>query len=73
MRRKAEAHNLGRITTVIPAVKNEMVEIQVDNGERKFDRMRIVNFLEDASGRKVSLSEGDRVDVVIGSDETESK
>ena len=73
MSHKAETHKPGTVSRVIkvPEVKEEKVEIRLEGTDPLYGKIRIVNFLNDDTGKKHRLKEGDGVDVVIRSDETE--
>ena len=73
MSHKAETHKPGTVSRVIkvPEVKEEKVEIRLEGTDPLYGKIRIVDFLNDDTGKKHHLKEGDGVDVVIRSDETE--
>jgi hypothetical protein len=73
MRRRIETHKGGKVTKIIPVpeVREEQAEVEIEGANPVFGKIRIVNFLRGSKGESVRLSEGDDVDVVIGSDEGE--
>jgi hypothetical protein len=75
MSHKAETHKPGTVSRVIkgPEVKEEQVEVRIEGTDPLYGKIRIVNFLCDEMGKKHPLKEGDGVDVVISSDDTEPK
>jgi hypothetical protein len=75
MSHKAETHKPGRVSKIIRGVevKEERAEITLESTDPLYAKLRIVNVLMDEMGEKQRLKEGDGVDVVIGSDETEPK
>ena len=75
MRRKIETHKPGKVTKIIPVpeVKEEQAGVEIEGAEPLHGKIRIVNFLRSPKKKKVRLSEGDDVDVVIGTDDVEPK
>jgi hypothetical protein len=75
MSHKAETHKPGTVSRVfkLPEVKEEQAEVRIEGTDPLYGKIRIVNFLADEIGNKHRLKEGDGVDVVIRSDETEPK
>jgi hypothetical protein len=73
MRRRIETHKLGKVTKIIPVpeVREEQAEVEIEGAHPLYGKIRIVNFLRSPEGESVRLSEGDDVDVVIGSDNDE--
>ena len=75
MSHKAETHKSGRVSKVIkaPEVKEEQIEIRIEGADPVYGKVRLVNFLCDEMGKKHRLQEGDAIDLVIRSDDTEPK
>ena len=75
MSHKAETHKPGTVSRVfkVPEVKEEQAEIRLEGIDPSHGKIRIVNFLCDEMGKKHNLKEGDGVDVVITSEDTEPK
>jgi hypothetical protein len=68
--RTAETHKLGRVTKVLKAEDGQQkAHIQINKNDPLYGELRIANILQDSTGKRVHLREGDIVDFVIRTDE----